>query len=76
MKTFTLMVWLLLPGQKSIVLENTPMASEADCINGVVESMSKIEEFAKEHKLDDYAFDVTCRAGDYHREGEPEERKG
>lgn len=70
MKTFTLMVWLLMPGHDAILLESTPVTGEADCINGVSETLGKMEAFAKAHKLTDYAFDVTCRAGDYEREGE------
>lgn len=68
---FVLIVWLMLPGSDPMVMEETPVASEADCINGVAESLDKIEAFAAKHKLKGYAFDVTCRAGDWREDGDP-----
>jgi hypothetical protein len=71
MKTFTLMVWLLLPDGQSRLIEQTPVDTEAACIDGVIEQLVQARAFALEHKFPPgYAFDVTCRAGDYLRDGE------
>lgn len=65
-----------MPGGQTAVLEETPVANEAACIDGVIEGLEQAAQFAKEHNLHGAAFDVTCRAGDYDREGAPEERGG
>lgn len=71
MKTFTLMVWLMLPDGSSRLIEAMPVDSQAECINGVADALDRAEKHAASHDLGErWAFDVTCRAGKYEREGE------